>query len=44
MKYKVILPIDVDGRIYHYGDIVELDLDTAVLYAHALIAQEEEGK
>jgi hypothetical protein len=40
-KYTVVLPIDVDGRIYQHGSTVELDEATAKLYSHALIAQEE---
>ncbi|HEX4311883.1 MAG TPA: hypothetical protein VHZ25_17770 [Acidobacteriaceae bacterium] len=37
-KYKVILPIDVDGEIYQHGAIVELKPETAMLYRHALQA------
>ena len=44
-RYKVLLPIDVDGRIYQHGDVVELDLETAKIYSHALIAlAETEGE
>jgi hypothetical protein len=42
-KYRVILPIDVDGTVYQHGHIVELDVETAKLYSHALIALEEKG-
>jgi 5-enolpyruvylshikimate-3-phosphate synthase len=41
-KYKVLLPIDVDGQIFEFGQIVELDMETASQYSHALIAVEEE--
>jgi hypothetical protein len=37
-RYRVTLPIDVDGRTYQYGDIAELEMETAIDYAHALIA------
>ena len=40
-KFKVLLPIDVNGRIYQHGEQVELDLETAKLYSHALIALAE---
>jgi hypothetical protein len=35
-KYKVILPIEVNGIIYPFGSIVELDEKTAIDYSHAL--------
>jgi hypothetical protein len=41
-KFRVVLPIEVDGRIYEFGAVVEMDLETARLYSHALIAVEEE--
>ncbi len=37
-KYTVVLPIEVDGRIYQHGAIVELDQETAELHSHALRA------
>lgn len=40
-KYWVTLPIEVDGMIYNYGDTVEMNLEDAAVYAHALIAVEE---
>ncbi len=40
-KFRVILPIDVDGIVYQHGAIVGLDVETAKLYSHALIALEE---
>lgn len=44
-KYRVSLPIDVNGTIYQHGATVELDDATALLYSHALIAlAEEEGE
>jgi len=42
MKYKVLLPIEIEGRIYEFGSVVELDLDVAKEYSHALIACEQE--
>jgi len=43
-KYGVVLPVDIDGRIYEFGSELELDDETAGEYSHALIAVEEEGK
>jgi hypothetical protein len=43
-KFRVILPIDVDGTVYQHGATVELDVETAKLYSHALIALEKEGE
>jgi hypothetical protein len=50
-KYRVVLPIDttvtdekgnvVEGPAYGYGDVVELTAETAKLYAHALIAEDD---
>lgn len=38
-KYRVTLPIDLtDGVVHQAGEIVELDLETATAYRHALIA------
>lgn len=42
-RYRVILPVDIDGTIYRYGEIAVLDLETARLYSHALIVCEEKG-
>ena len=39
-KFRVLLPIDVDGRIYEFDSVVELDLEQAKEYSHALIAIE----
>ncbi len=49
-KYRVLLPIEIPGpegteevsAIYGAGSTVELDLETAKLYGHALIACEHE--
>lgn len=41
-KYRVTLPVVIGGRTYQFGEVVELDIETAVQYAHALIAVEEE--
>ena len=38
-KYIVILPIEVDGKIYMSGSPVELDEAIAALYSHALRAE-----
>ncbi len=45
-KYKVILPVEIAGTVHWHGDIVELDLETALLYQHALIVlhESEEGQ
>jgi hypothetical protein len=40
-QYRVILPVEIDGRVLAYGETVELETQTAVDYAHALIAVEE---
>jgi hypothetical protein len=42
-KYRVVLPIEVGGRIYQFGETIDLDMETAAQYAHALIAVEEEA-
>ena len=39
--YRVTLPIEIDGVIHNFGEVVELDLEIAALYAHALIAEKE---
>ena len=36
-KFRVLLPIEIDGAQYPYGQVVELDLATAKLYSHALV-------
>ena len=38
--YRVLLPVEIDGIVYNFGQVVELDLERAALYAHALIAVE----
>ncbi|KKM18468.1 hypothetical protein LCGC14_1665400 [marine sediment metagenome] len=40
-RYRVLLPVDIGGRIYNFGEEVELELDEAVKYSHALIAARE---
>jgi hypothetical protein len=40
-KYLVAISIEIDGQIYGVGSTVELDLETAALYAHALRAVED---
>ena len=39
--FTVVLPIEVNGRIYQHGATVELDAETAALYSHALRAAEQ---
>jgi hypothetical protein len=42
-KYRVILPVAFDDGVRHeYGETVELDIETAKEYAHALITIEAE--
>lgn len=41
-RYWVTLPVEIDGVVYNFGEIVELELEVAALYAHALIAVEGE--
>jgi hypothetical protein len=41
-RYRVTLPIDVGGTIYHPGAAVDLDAETAAAYAHALEPVKEE--
>jgi hypothetical protein len=44
-RYRVLLPVDIDGVIYGFGAIVELSAETAKDYSHALVAlaEEEDG-
>ena len=42
--YRVTLPIQLNGRIYNFGQTVDLELDQALLYAHALIALDTQGE
>lgn len=39
-EYRVLLPVDIEGRTYQYGETVELDAATAKAYAHALVRVE----
>jgi hypothetical protein len=41
-KYRVTLPVAIGGQDYQFGDLVALDVETAVEYGYALIAAEEE--
>jgi transcriptional regulator with XRE-family HTH domain len=42
-RYRVIMPVTFgDGVMHGHGEIVELDLETALEYAHALHTAEEE--
>ena len=38
MRYRVLLPVEIGGRIYDFGAVIELDLETAKEYSHALLA------
>jgi hypothetical protein len=40
-KYRVLLPIEVDGVRFEHGDVVQLEMQTAIDFAHALVAIEE---
>jgi hypothetical protein len=40
-RYRVILPVDIAGKIYQFGDEAELDFETACKYAFCLIAVEQ---
>lgn len=42
-KYRVLLSIDVEGKVYGFGDEAELTDEQATAYGHALIAIEEEA-
>jgi hypothetical protein len=43
-KFRVVLPIEVDGRIYEFGAVIELDVETARLYSHALIMLDSQAE
>jgi hypothetical protein len=43
-RYRVILQVEIDGRLYQCGDIVELDIETAVEHAVALTRLEEQER
>jgi hypothetical protein len=42
--YRVLLPVEINGRIYQHGETVRLDLETAIGFADALIAMDEGGE
>lgn len=42
-KYKVILAVVIEGKTYRHGDVVELDNETALDYATALIPVDGKG-
>ena len=43
-KYRVTLPVEIEGRKYQFGDVVALDDAVADEVSYALIsAEEEEG-
>jgi hypothetical protein len=37
-RYRVTLPVDIEGTIYQYGQTVDLDEATATAYSHALLS------
>ena len=39
-NYRVILPIEIDGKRLEHGDVVALNSETAAEYSFALIAVE----
>ncbi len=41
-RYRVTLPVEIGGRVYQFGEVAELELETAAQHAHALIAEEEQ--
>lgn len=41
-KYRVILPVEIGGVAYQFGDVIELDEATAIENCYALIAWEGE--
>lgn len=44
-RFRVVLPVEVAGRVYQHGEIVELDEEMAEGYIHALRAlDDEEGE
>ena len=43
-KYKVVMAVEIAGKSYGYGDVVELDMQTALDFADALQAVEGEEK
>jgi hypothetical protein len=36
----VVLPVEIGGKVYEFGSVIELAPEVAVAYAHALIAWE----
>jgi hypothetical protein len=41
-KFRVLMAVDIEGTIHHFGSVIELDEATAAAYAHALLRVEEE--
>jgi hypothetical protein len=41
-RYRVLLPVEIGGRVYQFGEVVELNMKTAKEYGHALSAMAEE--
>lgn len=41
-RYRVTMTVEIAGKVRRFGEIVELTLEEAVKYAHALIAVGDE--
>ena len=40
-KFRVVLAVEIDGQMYQYGSLIDLNTETAKLYAHALVRVQE---
>lgn len=40
-RFRVTLPIEVGGKIFNFGETIEMELEEAAKYSHALIAVDE---
>jgi hypothetical protein len=43
-RYKVLLPIEIGETTHVYGSEIELDVETAKEYSHALVEVTEDGR
>ncbi len=43
MTFRVALPVEIGGKQYSFGDVVELELDEAVEMSDSLRALEEDS-
>jgi hypothetical protein len=39
-RYRALLAVDIEGKVYQYGQPVELDAATAKAYSHALVSED----